>query len=136
MRFGIHRHERLASCCEAGIDHPPRARIFEAHPLERRSALKLAHGDPAAEIGDISGRRIGVDRPADQRQGARLRARVFLGQIGRGGQRQRRRLADRDHMGIGAHLAQEVHEIERVILDIELALADTGMSRALCQSVM
>ena len=53
---------------------------------------------------------------------------VFLGQIGSGGQRQRRGLADGDDMGIRAQMAHELDKVERVILDIELALADRNVA--------
>ena len=52
---------------------------------------------------------------------ARLRLGVFGRQIGGGGERQRRGLADGDDMGVGAQAPHELDEIERVILDIELA---------------
>jgi hypothetical protein len=111
------------SCCRPGIDHPARARVFEADALHD-VAFQLAHRHAASEVGDVGGGSVGIDRTADERQGARLGARVFLGQVGGGGERERRGLADGDDVGVGAHLAQEIDEVEGVVLDIELARAD------------
>ncbi len=122
----IHRDEGL-QLQQARIDQPPGTAILEADALDHR-LFQLAHRDPAAKVGHVGGGGIGVDRPADQRQGAGLRLGLLLGQIGGRGEGQGGRLADRDHVDVGAQELHEVHEVERVILDIELAFADRDVA--------
>ena len=125
--FHVHRDER-GQLHQPRIDQPPGALVFEADALDHHM-LELPHGDAAAEIGHLGRGGIRVDRPADQRQRARLRLGVFLGQIGGRGQRQRRGLADRDHVDVRPQRAHELDQVERVILDVELARADRNVTR-------
>ncbi len=78
--------------------------------------------------GDLGRGRIGVDGAADQGQGARLRLGEDLGQVGGGGQGQRRRLADRDDVHVRPQLLHEIDKVEGVVLDIELAFADGNVA--------
>ena len=75
-----------------------------------------------AEIGHVGGGGIGVDGPADEGQAARLSVRVFLGQIGCGGECERRGLADGNDMSVRPEELHEVGEVKGVVLDVELAL--------------
>ncbi len=127
VAFGVHGDEAL-QLQKTGIDQPPRALVLEADPLDRQM-LQLAHRDAATEIGHLGRGGIGIDRPADQDQRARLCVGVLGGQIGRGRKGQRHWLADRDDIRLGAHDLHELGEVERVILDIELAGADRDIPR-------
>ena len=100
--LGIHRDER-GELQKAGIDHAPHTLRADADALDHQ-LLELAHGHAGAEIGHVGGGGIGVDRAADERERARLRVGVDLGEIGGGRERQRRGLADRDHVGVGSQL--------------------------------
>ena len=113
---------------ESRIDHAADALVLEAHALDHR-LFELAHGHTASEVGHIRGRGVGVDRAADQGQRARLRIRVDLGQVGGRGQRQRRGLTHGDHVGVGPEVAHEVHQVEGVILNVELAAANGDVAR-------
>ena len=66
VAFRIHRDEAL-QLQQARIDHPPGTLVLEADALDG-GFLKLAHRNPATEIGHLGGGGIGVDRPADQGQ--------------------------------------------------------------------
>ena len=126
MTFAVHRNER-SQLQESRIDHAADAFVLEANTLDHRF-LELAHGHPCTEIGHVCRGCIGVDRAADQGQRARLRVRVQFGQIGRGSKGQRHRLAHGDDICVGAKLAHELHQVEGVILDIELAGADGNVA--------
>ena len=107
-----------ASCSRPGIDLAADARVLEADALDH-GFLQLAHGDAAAEVGDLRRGGVRIHRTADQGQRGGLRLGVLFRQIGGGGKRQRHRLADRDNMGVGAQLPHEIDEVERVVLDVE-----------------
>ena len=123
----IHRDE-ARKLLQARIHHAARTGILEADPLQN-VLLQLPHGHPPAEVGDLRRSRIRVDRPADQHQRVGLCIRLFAGQIGCRREGQWRRLTDRNDMGIGAQMADEVHEVQRVILDVELAFRHRDVAR-------
>ena len=127
MGFGIHGDER-AELRQTRIDHPSGTGIFEADLLDHQ-VIKLAHGHAIAEIGHLGRLGIRIDRAADQDQRLGLRLGRFLGQNGGGCQSQRCRLADRDHIGVGAQMADEVDQILRVILDVEFPGAHRNVTR-------
>lgn len=54
--------------------------------------------------------------------------RLLTSQIGGGGQRQWRRLADRDDMKVAAQMAHEFNEVECIVFDVEFALADRDVA--------
>ena len=122
MGLAVHRHEG-GELQEARIDHPAHARVLEADALQDE-VFELSHRHAAAEVGDVGARGVGVDRAADQRQRPRLRLRRGGGEVRGGGERQRRGLADGDDVQVGAEMGHEVGEVERVVLDIELAFGD------------
>ena len=127
MAVHVHRHEGR-QLQQPRIDAASDASILEADPLAHR-LLELAHGHAAPEIGHVGRCRVGVDRPPDKGQRARLRIGILLREIGGRGQRQRRRLADRDDMRVWPEVAHEVREVEGVVLDVELARRDRYVSR-------
>jgi hypothetical protein len=53
---------------------------------------------------------------------------VQLGEIGSGREREGDGLADSHDVGVGAHVPDEVHEIEGVVLHVELALRDGNVA--------
>jgi len=74
-------------------------------------------------------------RPANQRERAGLCLGILFGQIGgRGNRVQRRRLADGEHMHVGAQMGAIVDQPQGIIFYVELAGADRDVPRALCQS--
>ena len=113
---------------EAGIDLAPDAGVFEADALDH-ALFQLAHCDAAAEIGHVCRGRVWVDRAADQGQRARLCFWLFFGEVGGGGQGQRRGLADGDNMGVWPEVFHEINEVEGVILDVEFPSGDRNVAR-------
>ena len=127
VTLGIHGHEG-GELEEARIDHPPHAAVFEADALDRDFG-QLGHVHPLAEIGDVRWRGIGIDGAADQGEGEGLGGGILGREMGGGGERQRHRLADGDHMGIGAEVAHEIGKVEGVILDVEASFAHRDVAR-------
>ena len=127
VTLAIHRDE-ACELQEARINQTPGTLVLEANPLNCQ-LFQLPHRDAAAKVGDIGGGSVRVDRAADQRQAAGLGCGVLCRQIGRGGQGQRCGLADRDHVRFRSQMPHEINEIQRVILDVELAGADRNVAR-------
>ncbi len=121
VRLGVHGDER-GQLGEAGIDHPAGAAILEADLLDHEG-VEFAHRDAVAEVGHVGRGGVRVDGAADQRQRARLRGGFVPRQHGGRRQRKRRGLAHRHDVQVGAEVADEVHEVFGVVLDVEAALA-------------
>ncbi len=124
--FPVHRHKGR-ELEQAWIHFATDAAVLKANALDHEF-FQLAHRDPAPKVGHIRGRRIRVNRAADQGQRFGLGFGVFFGQISGRSQRQRRRLAHGDHMRVRAKVAHVIHQIERVIFDIEFSGADWNVA--------